>query len=434
MATHPCIVLVICMLLVGGLAGCIDQEPADQNHPPVVTITHPKDNATVSHLVMISGTATDADGDQEIVAVEIRINDGPWEIASDTTLWSYEWPVYLIHDGVYMISARASDGKSYSETQQITIKVQNPETVESDKHRWAVFVAAANFPKDNDSKLGNGGLKLAERIAAYLVESAGYPTSNIAILFDDGWIRSNNGFGERVMTLQERPHEYDITYGSATRDNVENTLTHVIEASNDYRDSEVFIWFYNHGYGDLNNTYTGGKILERSHIFLWDDILSDRELGKILGPMKSQETCIIIDACFCGGFADKTIINQPTSLLFRSGIPRSGRLVISGSSKFRAGYASTTEGPLFTLLWFEGLTSGNADGFKSGLLARGRPTTLPLFKDGRVSAEEAFYYARYILRTDKTLADYKTMEPQINDRYPARGIIRSKPGLILGDN
>jgi hypothetical protein len=55
-----------------------------------------------------------------------------------------------------------------------------------------------------------------------------------------------------------------------------------------------------------------------------------------------------------------------------------------------------------------------------------------LFKDGVVSVEEAFYYARYVLRTDEELEEYSTMEPQINDQYPHRGNLRSKADLELG--
>ena len=59
-------------------------------------------------------------------------------------------------------------------------------------------------------------------------------------------------------------------------------MYYLISQSNKYRDSEVFIWIFNHGYGDLNNTLTGGKLFERSQIFLWDDTISDKELGDIL--------------------------------------------------------------------------------------------------------------------------------------------------------
>jgi hypothetical protein len=251
------------------------------------------------------------------------------------------------------------------------------------------------------------------------------------VLFDDGWIRADNGYGERVQTLQERTHSYDITYGAATKQNVIDTLNYVVEESNQYTDSEVFIWIFDHGYGDVNNNITGGRLRQRSSIFLWDNTMSDKELGDVLKPMKSKKACIIVDACYAGGFADKSIFDLPTALLLRSGIPQNGRIVIAGASKFKKGYASTTDGPLFSMLWFEGLKNGKADGFRSGILERGRPTILKFFKDGKTSVEEAFYYAKYTLRTDKDLAEYKNMQPQMNDRYPHRGLLLSLKQMIL---
>jgi hypothetical protein len=87
---------------------------------------------------------------------------------------------------------------------------------------------------------------------------------------------------------------------------------------------------------------------------------------------------------------------------------------------------------LFSLLWFEGLASGNADGFRSGLLKRGR---LPLiqFQDGKVSVEESFFYSRYLLRTVDNIDEFNSMQPQINDQYPNKGFLRSLKGLSLGD-
>ena len=56
------------------------------------------------------------------------------------------------------------------------------------------------------------------------------------------------------------------------------------------------------------------------------------------------------------------------------------------------------------------------------------------FKDGEVSVEEAFYYARYKLSTDKNLKEFDSMEPQITDRFPHMGLFFSRKGLILGEN
>ena len=423
--------LVIC-LLVPLFSGCVEDEQQQQGSlQPEVVILFPLEDAVVSHLVMISGTATG--GEENLVRVEVQVNKGEWEEAEGLYQWSYEWDAFNIDDGECTISVRAWDGELYSVVVSRTIEVKNPEVVESDVHRWAVFIAAANFPEDNDSKLGNGGLYLAEEMTEYFVEELGYATSNIFLLFDDGWIREDNGYGKPIEPLQQRPHEYNITYGAATKDSVVATLRHVISQSNQYRDSEVFLSVFNHGYGDLNNTLTGGKLFTSSWVFLWDDALRDKELGEILGPLKSTKACIIVDACFCGGFADKTIFDLPTLFMFRSGIPQKGRIVITGTSKFRPGYTSTLRGPVFSLLWFEGLRTGDADGFKSGWNDRGRPTLLGLRKNGVVSVEEAFYYAQYMLRTEEGFMKFQSMMPQMNDRYPYSGLFLSRREMELGD-
>jgi hypothetical protein len=423
--------LIFIIVMTPLLAGCMGEDRV-YNEKPVVEILYPCSKTTVFGIVMIGGLAYDEDGNDTLINVEVKIGDGEWCIVDGVTNWSYDWRTYNITNGYYSVYARAWDGASYSDIDEITLVVSNPEISDSDAHKWAVFVAAANYPEKNESKLGNGGLYLAENIATYLIENCGYPTSNIVILFDDGWIRAENGYGTRIKPLQERVHKYDVAYGGATKANMEAAIKYVIQQSNQYSDSEVFIWFFGHGYGDQNNQLTGGKILEKSSLFLWNnEVVTDSELGKLLSSLRSKKTCIIVDACYSGGFADKTILNLPTLFLLHSGIPKPGRVVMTGASKFRSGYASTTQGPLFTLLWFDGLTTGKADGFRPGISKTGRRTLLKFFKDGKVSVEEAFYYARYMLRTSKVFDDYQKMEPQINDQYPNRGVIRSLRGMHL---
>lgn len=411
-------------------SGCLE-DSGPKNKAPLVEIDYPMDNATVSSIVKITGTATDADDDADIETVEIKINGSDWETVEGTTEWSYDWNTYKHQDGKTPISVRAYDGTSYSEIIQIEVNILNPEIDESQTHKWAVFVIAANYPENNETKLGNGGLYLAEEMASYFVEKYDFSTTNVFILFDDGWIREDNGYGKRIETLQQRTHKYDFHYGGATEANVETVLRYVVEEANDYTDSEVFLWFAGHGSGDADNPITGGKILERSSLFLWDELLTDRELGDMLYSLRADKTTVIVDACFSGGFAQKTIADFPTFFLLNSRIPGSGRVVISGASKFRSGFASTTRGPLFSLLWFEGLTSGEADGFRPGIRSVGKPPVLGLIKNGRVSVEEAFYYARYVLRNDETFDEYESMEPQINDQYPHRGILRNNGELEL---
>jgi hypothetical protein len=401
------------------------------NKNPVVEIKYPYDGATVSKIVIISGITYDSDSDDSLLEVEIKIDD-EWHSVEGNEKWSYEWSTYNIEEGIYSIQVRSWDGTDYSEIEEIKVKVYNPNIIESDAHKWAIFVAASNFPSDNESKLGNGPLFLAEEMASYFIENLKYSTNNIIILFDDGWVREDNGFGRPIETLQERSHEYDITYAAATMKNVVTAMEYIKEQSNKFSDSEIFVWFSSHGCGDINQRLFGGKLLQRSGIFLWDELLNDNELGAILSGFKSDKTCVIIDACFSGGFADKTILNFQEFFLLKSNIPKSGRVVITGASKYRPGYASILTGPLFSQLWFYGLKSGDADGYKPFILKLGRPTRLSIFKDGKVSVEEAFYYASHTLRTNRDLKDFSKMQPQINDQYPKRGFIRSLKGLVLG--
>ena len=58
--------------------------------------------------------------------------------------------------------------------------------------------------------------------------------------------------------------------------------------------------------------------------------------------------------------------------------------------------------------------------------------SLRMFKDGKVSVEEAFYYARYTLKTSSKYQEYNEMQPQINDQYPNDGAFLSLKGMILG--
>jgi hypothetical protein len=426
------VVLVIILALIPMFSGCLEEDHK-KNHKPTVEIITPSYGESVSKIVQISGYASDPDDDETLKKIEIMTDNNNWVTVEGKTEWSYEWITYDLEDGEYTIQVRAWDGADYSDVEKITVKVFNP-IAQPGGHKWAVFIMAANFPVENESKLGNGGLYLAEEMVAYFVDNFNYPTSNIVILFDDGWLRKKDGFGDKLSLLSETPHSYDISYAGATKENVKSTLENIVTQANEFDESEVFIWLAGHGCGNTESYLTGDKLFEKSAVYLWnEEILEDKELGTILSNLRSNKVCIVVDACFSGGFADRVIFDIPTFILLRSRVPRSGRVVISGASKFRVGYASVTEGPLFTLLWFNGIKTGEADGFKSGLFERGRPTRLKIFKDGKISVEEAFYYARYVLRTDELLEEFDKSEPQINDQYPRRGIFGNNKGLILGE-
>ncbi len=95
-----------------------------KNIPPAVYITSPAID-TVSDVVEIRGTATDDDGDDTLIWVEVKI-DGDWIKVSGTIDWLYEWDTRILNDGYYTVSARAFDGIDYSGIDSITLYVDNP--------------------------------------------------------------------------------------------------------------------------------------------------------------------------------------------------------------------------------------------------------------------------------------------------------------------
>jgi len=75
--------------------------------PPVVTITAPIEDETVSGFFWIDGTGTRVGASGK---VEVRIDDGDWRRADGTTIWTISWDTETEQDGTHTISARGTDG------------------------------------------------------------------------------------------------------------------------------------------------------------------------------------------------------------------------------------------------------------------------------------------------------------------------------------
>ena len=111
----------------------------NSNAPPVIALLAPYDNEviTVSTDTLISGIASDTDGGVSRVEIMIRDpQDGLRELPNAppfiTTiagngLWSASWDTSnLIHDFHYLVSARAFDGHSYSNWDEVEVVIHNP--------------------------------------------------------------------------------------------------------------------------------------------------------------------------------------------------------------------------------------------------------------------------------------------------------------------
>ena len=93
------------------------------SHAPAVFIIYPAEGAIVNGTVAVSGRASDA---VEVLAVDVRIDDGPWFAASGTDDWTFAWNTTRFANGPHRITARASDGARASLDFTVNVTVENP--------------------------------------------------------------------------------------------------------------------------------------------------------------------------------------------------------------------------------------------------------------------------------------------------------------------
>ena len=72
-----------------------------------VKITAPSEGETVSGLYVVTGTGK---GDP----VEVSIDGGPWQPATGTNNWTYDWDTTAYSDGSHIVTAQYTDASSTS--------------------------------------------------------------------------------------------------------------------------------------------------------------------------------------------------------------------------------------------------------------------------------------------------------------------------------
>jgi hypothetical protein len=92
---------------------------------PVVNISRPADNSTVSGTVPVSGTAR-PQGGTSIARVQVRVDHRAAQPATGIRNWTASINTTLLTNGTHTITATATDSKGNVGTASVTIKVANP--------------------------------------------------------------------------------------------------------------------------------------------------------------------------------------------------------------------------------------------------------------------------------------------------------------------
>ncbi len=161
------------------------------NNAPACAIASPVSDSTVSGTITVTGTASDPDGNEELVRVEVRINSETWNTATGTTSWSYTLNTNSLTNGQHTIYARAYDGDLYSAIYSVSVNVNNPSNLPPVVSIWA--------PAYGSTLSGSEAV-----IAGNATDPDGDTIDFVQVRIDSGnWIeaRGTNGWAAWVYSL-----------------------------------------------------------------------------------------------------------------------------------------------------------------------------------------------------------------------------------------
>ncbi|MCP8305228.1 MAG: SMP-30/gluconolactonase/LRE family protein [archaeon] len=91
--------------------------------PPTVSITSPTTDSYVGNTTLVQGTSEDTHSG--IKKVEVKIDDGSWQLATGTTSWSCSLDTTGVSAGSHTITARATDNNDNTATTSVDVIVDN---------------------------------------------------------------------------------------------------------------------------------------------------------------------------------------------------------------------------------------------------------------------------------------------------------------------
>jgi len=137
--------------------GLLDVEAAvteSIDSAPNVSWVNPSSGDEVSGSVTVQIDASDSEDSDDSLAVEYRVDGGPWQTAAYNSTSGYykdSWDSTAVSDGDHTIDARATDSAGNSSTATITVSTENTDNAPS--------VSWVN-PSDGDSVSGSVSLQI----------------------------------------------------------------------------------------------------------------------------------------------------------------------------------------------------------------------------------------------------------------------------------
>jgi hypothetical protein len=153
------------------------------DRPPMCQINFPSEGAAMAGNVTVLGNASDPDGNDTLISVEVRVlsiggpYDAGWILANGTEGWNFKVNTSTLVNGSYEIQARSYDGQAYSETATIQV------TVENEGQKWPDLAVT-----DEDMSFSPGQVEAGSvvTISAAVWNLGNLNTTNVGVRFERG--------------------------------------------------------------------------------------------------------------------------------------------------------------------------------------------------------------------------------------------------------
>ncbi|MCK5253581.1 MAG: PKD domain-containing protein, partial [Thermoplasmata archaeon] len=100
------------------------------NLVPSASVSDPAPGATIKGYYVFRGASTD---DRGVAKVEIRVDEGSWNKASGTMVWSFDFDTSILVPGVHTLRVRVTDTDGLvSQTVEVTFIVDEPKAQDDD--------------------------------------------------------------------------------------------------------------------------------------------------------------------------------------------------------------------------------------------------------------------------------------------------------------
>lgn len=262
----------------------VDNGGGTVDDPPVVTIDNPTNGATVSGTVTISVSVQDED----TLTADIYI-DGNYLTTSN----NYQWDTTLYTDGIHTIYAEATDSQQQTDSDQISVTVDNDGSSGGDGivNKYAVIVGISDYKAISD--------------LSYCDEDA------------SDWYWQLHGMGYSMQVFGDgHTSDYPIHTNYATEYNVKTALLNMMNTA----DEDDIIAFISSGHGGA----TQGPPHKRTQFLcMWDcgagengedGYFDDFEVAAIFANSISK-TFIFLDHCYSGGM-NEIMANANSGLIY----------------------------------------------------------------------------------------------------------------------